>query len=312
MKKILLSIILLCQYVLVFAEDFGGISITPYIHPSSEYSKATYDLLQSKMVQISTLNNVSGGFEKRFVLTPKINVLSEATTATIPQKTSVRVSVVFMIGDGVSGTLFNSAQIECIGIGLSKDDAIKSAIKKINIHNPCFDSLIDISKKRIVDYYDNVSPSLINEARVAIASLEYEQAAAKVSVIPSSCKYYDAAQQIMIECGTRIIARDNNDYYNKAQAAWNSSSNESGAHEAANYLSKIIITDSKINGKVNAMYTQMRNHLVDIENKMFEYNVAKLESDERIKTEKIKTAGQAASSFFQAFPKLIYNIISWF
>lgn len=95
-------------------ETFGRITITPYISDKVELGDTGTKYLRTKMAQIVTIGEATGGFDQRSIITPALDVLEESTTASIPQKTSLKVSITFFIGDGIAGILFGSNNIEVI------------------------------------------------------------------------------------------------------------------------------------------------------------------------------------------------------
>ena len=292
--------------------SFGKITITPYISPDSKLNAVTSKLFYDKLAQVATANGVSGGFEQRFIITANTNILNESETATIPQKTSIKVSFSFFVGDGLAGTLFNSCIMELTGVGDSRDEAMLSAIRKINTKDDRLLHLLNEAKPRILDYYNNVAPGLIKDAEGFMAKYDYEQALSKLSLIPSSCAYYDKAHQLILECGNGIIERNNNELLTKAKAAWSSNPNETGANEACSYLAKVIISSNRYKNEVESLNRQMSRQLIQAENRKIELEKVKILSSERLETERINASARIASSFFSAIPKLVYNIVRWF
>lgn len=292
--------------------SFGQITITPYIATEAGLDATTNKLLWDKMAQVVTSNEASGGFDQRFIITPAVNVLSENETASIPQKTSMKVSITFYVGDGVSGALYNSCNIEVTGVGDNNNSALHSAIRKVNAKDDRLQQLIKDAKSRIVDYYNSVAPSLIKEAEGYMASYDYEDALARLSVIPSLCSYYAQAQPLISKCGSKIMERDNNALLAKAKAAWNANPNEEGANEAKGYLSQIIISSTYYKNEVDKLSRQMGQRLAQIEDRKMEIEKTKLLSSERLEVERINASSRVASSFVSSIPRLVYQIFRWF
>lgn len=314
MKRIVSFIYFLVASLMVLGQDmsFGKITITPYISPDSKLNAVTSKLLYDKLAQVATANGVSGGFEQRFIVTANANILNESETATIPQKTSIKVSFSFFVGDGLAGTLFNSCIMELTGVGDSRDEAMLSAIRKINTKDERLSHLLNEAKPRILDYYNNVAPGLIKDAEGFMAKYDYEQALSKLSLIPSSCAYYDKAHQLILKCGNGIIERNNNELLTRAKVAWGSNPNEIGAQEAGSYLAKVVVSSSRYKNEVESLSRQMSRQLIQTENRKIELEKIKILSSERLETERINASAKVASAFFGALPKLVYNIFGWF
>lgn len=291
---------------------FGKITISPYIPEDTELDATATRLLKTKLSQIVTTNEAVGGFDRRFVIVPSVNVLSETETSTIPQKTSIKVCITFFVGDGVAGALFNSSNIEVTGVGDGHADALYSAIRKVNAKGDGLQTLITEAKGRIVEYYNTTAPTLIKEAEGFMASYEYEEALARLSVIPSLCSSYGKAQSLISKCGSKIIERDNNSLLTKAKAAWNANPNEDGATEASSYLSQIIISSSYYKNEVDKLTNQMRQRLAQLEDKRIELEKVKILSEERLEAERINASARVTSTFISSLPNLVLNILKWF
>lgn len=293
-------------------QSFGHITITPYISDQSGLNETAAKFLKTKLIQMVTIGDATGGFDRRFIITPALNVLSKSTTASIPQKTSLKVSFTFFIGDGVAGSLFGSGDIEVTGIGDSYEEAIHSAIRKINVNNRNIQALIADSKKRIVTYYNITSKVLIKEAEGYIANADYESALSRLAIIPSLCKEYDTARELIIKCGGRILERDNTELLMKAKTAWSTSPDHDGAKQAYEYISLINVSSSSVKAEVDHLNNQIRQRLAHINDMEMELQQAKIMSDENLRKEQIKASEKVTSSFFGILPDLVYSIFRWF
>lgn len=312
-KNIVISLLLMMASFSWGQElSFGKITISPYIPESTELDATATRLLKTKLTQIVTANEAVGGFDRRFVIVPSVNVLSETETGTIPQKTSVKVCITFFVGDGVAGTLFNSSSIEATGVGDGHAEALYSAIRKVNVRDASLQTLITEAKGRIVEYYNTTAPTLIKEAEGFMASYEYEEALVRLSVIPSLCSSYDKAQFLISKCGGKTIERDNNLLLTKAKAAWSASPNENGATEACSYLSQIIISSAYYKNEVDKLTKQMRQRLAQLEDKRIELAKVKILSEERLEAERINASARVTSTFISSLPSLVFNVLKWF
>lgn len=314
MKRISIVGIFLLIIIACWGQNmsFGKITITPYIADGCGFDATTVRLLKTKLSQAVTENEAVGGFDKRFIITPSVNVLSEKETATIPQRTSMKVNITFFVGDGVAGTLFNSCSMEVTGVGDSRNEALYSAVRKVNPQNAELQALLAEAKNRIVDYYNSTAPTLISEAEGYMTANDYENALARLAVIPAVCQDYEKAQALISKCGSKIIERDNNSLLTKAKAAWSANPNEYGANEASSYLSQIVISSPYYKNEVEKLSKQMRERIAQLENKRLELATAKMLSEERLETERINTSAQVTSTFISTLPSLVFNILRWF
>lgn len=292
--------------------SFGKITITPYIPENTELDATAVRQLKTKLSQLVTTNEAIGGFDRRFVIVPSVNVLSETETGTIPSKTSIKVNITFFVGDGISGTLFSSSNIEVTGVGDSHSDALCSAIRKINVKDSGLQSLLDAAKSRIVEYYNSTAPALIAEAESFMAVYDYENALSCLSVIPSICSSYDKAQLLISKCGNKIIERENNSLLTKAKSIWSANPNEYGANEASFYLSQIVISSAYYKNEVEILTQQIRQRIAQLENKRIELTKVKILSEERLESERINASARVTSTFISSLPSLVFNILRWF
>lgn len=314
MRKIIFTFLLLVLSSFSWGQEssFGKITISPFIPEDTELDATATRLLKTKLNQIVTTNDAVGGFDRKFIIVPSLNVLTESETGTIPQKTSAKVSITFFVGDGVAGVLFNSSNIEVTGVGDDHADAIYSAIRKVNVKDAGLQALITEAKGRIVEYYNTTAPILIKEAEDFMASYEYEEALMRLSVIPSLCSSYDKAQSLISKCGSKIIERENYSLLTKAKAVWSANPNEFGATEASSYLSQVIISSSHYKNEVDKLTNQMRQRLAQLEDKRIELAKVKILSEERLEAERINASARVTSTFISSLPSLVFNILRWF
>ena len=91
-----------------------------------------------------------------------------------------------------------------------------------------------------------MAPDIIKEAKEHMNGGDYETALSKLAIVPSLCDEYNTAQELISECGGRLIAKDNDELLMKAKAAWSSNPNPIGASEASEYIAHINITSPSI------------------------------------------------------------------
>lgn len=314
MKAIYLMFISMLIAINAWGQDleFGKITISPYIPAESGVEGTAAKLLETKLKRIVTASDATGGFDRRFIIVPELNILSENTTASIPQKTSLKASFTFFIGDGVSGSLFGSTDMEVTGIGDSHASALYSAIRKISVNDKDLQGLIAVCKQRIVKYYNNVAPALIKEAEKCMAGMDYETALSKLAVIPALCKDYDKAQKLIILCGKKILEKNNAELLMAAQAAWNASPDREGAKKASEYISQMTISSQSMKDEVNRLNNQMRQRLIQLDDQEMELRQAQIASEENIRIEEIRASANVTSTIWSSLPNLVYSIFSWF
>lgn len=313
MKRIIIAIVITIAAAGAFAQNrqFGNLTITPYV-PIEVGDEHCRELLLTKLLQVTTANDVAQGFDRRFIVVPRINVLSVGETKTFPQKTSLQVMITFYVGDGISSALFKSVQIEQIGVGDNKDKALYSAIRKIKETDPALLLLLEDAKKEIGSYYDKEVSSIIARAKRYMGQKDFESAIIELATVPSFCEQYIAVQNLIQQCGAAILQRNNKEAIILAKTTWSSNPTSQGALEAKKHLASVVITNAEEEKAVNSLIDSIRSRIEVIENTEMEFERAKMESQERIRIEEINASTQTASSFFNTLPNLAYNIIGWF
>lgn len=216
----------------------GQIVLIPYL--PEHYPAQAATLLGNKLRQMATENGLAGaGFDDRFIITTHIDALDKETTATVPQKTVVRLSVTLYIGDGIDGTLFAQHETEVRDIGSNESQAWQAALRRLQPRDADTQAFIEQGRSRIVDYYNRVGSTIITKAKTQAKSTQYDKAIATLLTIPSASKWYAEAQQLIAQYGQPAIENSNRELLAKARAAWSARPNEEGAAEARMYLSRI-------------------------------------------------------------------------
>ena len=314
MKKIIMLWIFVVTSIAAYAQklSFGQITFTPYIEAQNSLDETSGRLLKDKMLQIVTANEAIGGFDRRFIITPNVNILSEKETATIPQKVSLKIAITFYVGDGVASALFASYRMEVSGVGDNRNQALHSAIRKIKVNDEGISNLISQGKERIIAYYNTYSSTLIKKAKSYMTMLDFENALSCLSTIPSVCKDYEQAQALIQQCGTKLIERNNDILITKAKSAWSANPNKEGASVASMYLSQIIVSSPKYRSEVQYLADKMQKTIISRENKLMELAKVQILSEERLQKEQIKASAQIETAFWASLPKIVYNVLKWF
>src|SRR5574344_1750815 len=112
--------------------DNQKIALSSYVAENCGVPVASLKILESKQTNIITTNGFGSEINQRFILTSRVNILSEDITETTPTMYAYKLSFDLFIGDGLSGTIFASTQVEAKGVGPTKDKAFLQALKALN------------------------------------------------------------------------------------------------------------------------------------------------------------------------------------
>lgn len=266
---------------------FGRITITPYIPAEARLTEDVAEVLRNKLSQVVVQANASGGFDKRFVITPKVEILSQVSTPTIPQKISLKVQMTFFVGDGVKGTLFASCGKVLAAVGDSYTGALIAAARKIPVEDRALREMVNTGCQRIAGYYDLMAPRLISEAEGIAAGGKYDEAIACLSVIPYSCRYFERAQDLVADIASKRVSNANTELLLKAESAWASSPNSEGADKAASYLEDIAFPSEKIAAGVSRLSAAIKARLVQIDNQRFRIQQQRIANEARLERQRL-------------------------
>ena len=319
MQQFLIPTTLLAQQ----DEALGKIALNPYVPESESIGKAATTALLSKLGQAATAAGMSGqGFDNRFVITAHVQELDCETTATYPPKTALRVNITVYVGDGVEGTLFSSFTKELKGIGDDRDGAYAAAVRKLQARDPQLLQAIEVGKQRIVQYYDQISSSVISTAEAAAAAGHYEDAITSLFSIPMACKDYETAQKLIARYGAVALESSNQKLIADARAVWSTQPDEAGASKAMELLNQLQAPSSKALAEAKTLNNEIVSRLKAVSDREWklavqqaqnEHNeeMARIESAKRQNIAAINAAASVARSYYNSRPRVVYHVHWW-
>ena len=304
-------------------EQIGMICLVPYVPDEMEINVEARQYLLDKLSQIATAGGLSGqGVDNRFVITANICHLNKTTTSTIPQKTVMHLSVSIYIGDGISGTLFASANKEVKGVGNDETDAYISAIRNIPTRAADFQNCVYEGKKRIIEYYDKMANGIICSAKANAEAGEYQEATNLLLTIPVQCKDYQNAQALVAEISKRQIDNENQEMLANARAAWGASPDRNGASRAKEYLDNIHYPSPDVSKGIMHLCSSMSSRLSEIDNQVWMKEIKEVQNRHKKEMALIDSQNQrtiayinAAASVARVYaanrPRVVYRIYNW-
>ena len=110
--------------------------------------------LYNRVNQAVTLNGLgSSTNESRFLIVTSVTVLSKSATASIPPQFMAEIEVAFYFVDNINKVILSQEMITKKGMDDNDDKAVAKAIKSIQARDPKLKKLINIGKKRAIEYY---------------------------------------------------------------------------------------------------------------------------------------------------------------
>jgi hypothetical protein len=310
------SIFVLCLANL-FAQQSGAqrIQIAPYISSNVKISNDAKSVLLNKMDVALTNNGISANpFNSRFILTANVVVLSKNVVASAPVMYSYELEVTFYLGDGVSGTKYCNLSRTVIGVSTSDARAYIEAFKKISISGNDFSNFIDLGKKKIIDYYNNMCNTIINESRMLTTRNEFSAAIYKLLSVPDACTecYEKCIAEVSIVYRKKINL-ECQQLLNEANNTWMSTISYEGAKNAGIILNKI---DPNANcfGGAQKLRDEIKLRISKIDAREWDM---RWETEVGLQRDAIKAARDIAVAYAENQPDLIiysstsYNLIGW-
>lgn len=294
------------------ANDIGLISLNPYIPESEGLGQKATAMLQSKLLQIATVNGMSGaGFDNRFIITAHIQKLRSSQTQTFPQKNAVEVSIGIYVGDGLDGTLYSSYTCEAKGIGDSEDQAIASAIRKVVPTQEALQSAIIKGKEQILNYYDKMSGSILQTAKATAAAGRYDDAVNMLFAIPMNNKDFQTAQALIAQYGSTSLDNKNLEIVRQARSAWSANPTEEGASEASTILQKLDAPSAKVQTEAKSLQTEMASRLKAVSDREYQQELKQEQNEKEERLAAIKAAASVAKAYIASQPRVVYHYHWW-
>lgn len=290
-----------------------GLTIAP-AHVVSDYNLGdkTDHLLGQKMKRVLTSSGLSSESElSRFALVPHITIVDEHTSATVPPKTTMQLSVSFDVTDMQTGNVFNSYEITVQGKGTNKANAIHHSVTALSLDTPEFKSFIGRSRSRINDFYESQVDNLVALARTHAKQGEYGLALYLLSEVPGSIASYGKVISAIEECYDLYIEVRAPQLLRQAEATWATSPNATGARKAMELLQEIPAGYKKYDKQVSAFIDKVAKKAIADDNRTWDFLEREAERRhlERIST--LEAARDVAVAYALNQPQPINNIILW-
>lgn len=276
MKKYFTFFILLHLSLLMRAEfsTFEDKVFISVLQPERDNIPAEASMhLVNKLNQLLMQNGIANDDPcNRFVLTTKVSIITKDIVPGPPSKVSMNIDFTFIVGDAEENKQFESVTISTIGVGINENKAFIAAIKNIKPNNPELVSLLDKSKKEIVDYYtlrcSEIKASAIREANAR----NYDKAVYLLMQIPDVSDCAQECQELAIKYSLEHINNSAAELLNKAKALWASSPNADGASVVADVISSIPANTTSQNG-INKLISEINAKLRSDEIKAWEFKM---------------------------------------
>lgn len=286
-----------------------GITLATYIPKQTEPIPVYAEkMLSNKLTQIITKNGVSkNNYKARFVIVPKINVISKDITPTAPSKTVLNLDVSLYIGDGISGELFATESIELKGVGNNETKAYISAVKRLSPKNPEIIAFVENGKEKIIQFYNENCSNHLKKIEVLEAQNKFEEALIIATSTPESSTCFNTTKTKIKTLYKKSIDRDCKLKLGKATAIWTANQDLNAANEAGEILSSIEPQSSCFNDVKN-LYNKISLRAKELSDRNWDYSLKELD----LEKQSIKAARDIGVAYGNHQPQTEnYNVSRW-
>ncbi|WP_016777204.1 hypothetical protein [Anaerophaga thermohalophila] len=334
--KLLISTIIFVLPIFAFAQksvkpdDFGRIVLNTYIPEQIELPVEAKNLLSTKLTQITSNNGIGGSsINERFIITANVNIGTKDIIAGPPQMIAQNVDVTFFVGDVIENTIFSSTTLSVKGVGTNENKAFIDALKRINVNDNRFSTLIEKGKNKIIEYYISQCDFIIKDAMTLTKLEKYNQAIYKLSLIPEVCQdCYFKSLDTLAHIFQEKIDMECEKAFNKAKTIWFSSLDKEGAKKAGELLSRIH-PSSKCIDDANKLISEIDEKLKEDEKKEWEFMIRQYEDNLareqellemrkkqnarnfQLQQQRINTYREIATEYAKNQPKSVTKNIYW-
>ena len=221
---------------------------------SEDVPNEVLDALSSRFKEIASRAGVAQGeMAGRFFLTGKFSNVYEDVLAGPPVRTALHTMLTIYIGDMESKAIYSAVSLDLRGVGTSRLRAYINALGQVNAKNENIREFIEEGKSRIIEYYDNSYPQLIEKAKQASELRQYGKALWLLCQVPECSKGWQACMELIPAMYESYVDYDGMELLSKASAIWKGSPNPVGARNALSYLQQIKTNSSAHGGAEKLM-----------------------------------------------------------
>lgn len=265
-------------------------------------------LFVNKLGQIITKNGVSDDLNNsRFILVPKVSVITKNITPTAPPKIALNLDVTLYIADGIGGNLFASESFNLKGVGTNETKAYISAINRLKPGNPAIQNFIEKGKNKIINYYNTNCDLIIRKAGNLEAQKKYEEALFELSLIPESSTCFNKSYKLIRSIFQKVIDRECKIRLNEASGIWAANQDINAANEAAEILVEID-PDSSCFSQVKSLFSKISSRVKEVSDRGWTYKLKVLD----LEKDRIKAARDVGVAYGNNQPQKEYNYKGWY
>jgi hypothetical protein len=330
MKKNYLLFLFCIQLVFLYAQevpkldDFGRISLNPYVSEQSKLPTEAKAQLEIKLMQIASNYGMAGSVANpRFIITANISITTKDIVAGPPQQIAQNMDITLFIGDAIENKIFSNIVITSSGVGTNENKAFIDAVKSINTKNEKIENFIKEAKSKIISFYSTQCSFNIEHAENLATNQKYDEAIYLLSQIPEVCT--DCFSRANLKLNSIYNKKINNESSTNlltAKSIWASNPTEQGAQEASNYLMQINPQADCYSDAIILMRAMIKKLILDEKERLrkeeeYEKRQQKIDA-ENAKTEaelekqRINAYREVAVEYAKNQTQVVYRNIYWY
>lgn len=262
----------------------------------------TKSLLKNKLLNVASNVGVSSTEFGAIIMVPEVNVInSNIIYGGMRNISSLQVCITITIKNMITGTVFNSTQINSSGEGYSETEATRSAINNINISSSNLSTFIKESKNKIIDYYNNNTIAIINKANNLAVQQCYDQALALLSTYPESLSGYKQVSSVIYSIFKKCQTHYCNRLLISAQAAYSKSD-----YEMAAEIISLIDPESSCASEAKTLLKTIKKSLDKAYNDAIQLEKDKIKSEEKMTLARINAIKDVVVAYFEQQTEYVF------
>lgn len=294
-----------------YAQNTQQINVSPYIDETSEIPASVEKVVYGKLGSIITSCGFGNVANQRFVLVPKASVVTEDVTETAPTMYAYTLNINLCIGDGVTGTLFSSKNVQVKGVGTSKGKAYMQAFNTLNGRDAELKAFVEKAKEKILQYYQLNGASILQHAKTLAGKQEFDAAIDELSSIPSACEpLYTQANQLMLSFYNKMLAQEGDKMLAQATAIWNASQDADAAERAGELLSQIN-PQSPAYAKAKVLFASIKKRISALDAREWKYKLQEQRNEHALNQARIAAARAIGTAWAKNRPRIVYHVHNW-
>ena len=255
--------------------------ISVVVDENEQYPIDAVKLLKSNLGNVVSRNGFldTDGASPFFVAMNYV-VLAKDVVPGMPIRISQNVQFNFVIGDAKENKVFSTYACTVRGVGTNEQKAILAAIRRIPWNDDTFRQFIEEGKQRIIDYYAQRVPQIIEEARLLERQGNFEQAIAMLTTIPKACTQHRDCMRMALEVYQNMIDHIAQNWLTKARNTWTASPDKHGAEQAIALIDSIP-SDSRYETDVDSLLAEIKTRVKEIDNQEWQMKMEKIKAQNR-------------------------------